>query len=120
MINYKETTPTKILNGGTWESTLNYVCTHRPVRMVCSNRPNIMLVLANDYEEMVLKVPKWISVDDEKPSDKTGYNVLVKTNGIVGEWICILSWNGKIWTHKGGQEYPAIVTHWMPLPSKDL
>jgi hypothetical protein len=59
---------------------------------------------------------EWISVEDELPNDESGYKVLVSANDIVGQWVEILNYNGKCWIVDGGVEYPAIVTHWMPLP----
>ena len=58
----------------------------------------------------------WISVDDRMPDDESGYRVLVTANDIVSQWTEILNHNKTMWVMQGGDEYPAIVTHWMPLP----
>jgi len=59
---------------------------------------------------------KWINVKDRLPDDKSGYKVLVTANDIVSQWVEILHHNKVFWLDIGGVEYPAIVTHWMPLP----
>ena len=59
---------------------------------------------------------EWISVEDRLPDDESGYRVLVTANDILSQWVEILNHNGKFWVIDGGVEYPAIVTHWMPLP----
>ena len=59
---------------------------------------------------------EWISVEDRLPDDESGYKVLVTANDIVSQWVKILNHNKVFWIDSGGVEYPAIVTHWMPLP----
>lgn len=63
---------------------------------------------------------KWISVDDGQP-EKTG-NVIVFANDIVTSWVEVLSayvcpeYGNVIFEQLDGEDYPPIVTHWMPLP----
>jgi len=59
---------------------------------------------------------EWIRVEDEMPDDASGYWVLVYCNDIVEDWIQTLQFNNKCWVDYGGNEMPAIVTHWQPLP----
>ena len=61
---------------------------------------------------------KWISVEDRLPDDDSGYRVLVYCNDIVYSWIQILHYNKKHFLKEGGEEFPCIVTHWMPLPER--
>ena len=132
-MNYKETTPTKILNDGIWESTLNYVCTHRPVRMVCSNRPNIMLVLATDYEDMALELEKrtWVDVNERRPEmdrdgDGTAYEesspevLCIDNRGNTKTLMYVFTKDEAYWfDFERWSESYFQPTHWMPLPAKD-
>jgi len=64
---------------------------------------------------------KWISVEDELP-EETG-NVLVFANDIVNSWVEVVNayicpeYENLIWEQLDGEDYPAIITHWMPLPA---
>ena len=58
----KETTPTKIMTGSSG-AIYDYVCTHKPVKIISAVRPDIVMLLADDYEEMKLKI-------EELESDK--------------------------------------------------
>ena len=51
----KETTPTKIMTGSSG-AIYDYVCTHKPVKIMSEVRPDIVMLLADDYEEMKLKI----------------------------------------------------------------
>lgn len=66
---------------------------------------------------------EWISVKKETP--KETMDVLVVANDIVNEWIDIVKayicpeYGNVIW-EKDGEDYPPIVTHWMPLPQPPI
>lgn len=57
----------------------------------------------------------WIKMEDKDPDDYSG-RCLAYTNDIVSSWVEILYWDNRKGWLINGKEYPAIVTHWMPLP----
>ncbi len=62
---------------------------------------------------------EWIKIDDKAP--KQDQVCLVFANDIVSSWVDIASYYkcpeyGFIIWEKDGDDYPPIVTHWMPLP----
>ena len=52
MDNYKTITPTEFASSGNTYETYNYVCTHKAVQIKSKTRPDIMLVLGVDYEQL--------------------------------------------------------------------
>jgi len=52
MDNYKTITPTEFASSGNTYETYNYVCTHKVVQIKSKTRPDIMLVLGVDYEQL--------------------------------------------------------------------
>ena len=69
---------------------------------------------ADAIEELLAKVPHWISVEDELPDVAT--KVLTYNGDYVSEnWMCtIIDKDGRrvIWAYS-----EKFVTHWMPLPA---
>ena len=59
----KETTSTQLQQGYSFSRTMDYVIQSGPVKLKCTQRPDIVIVSANDYEEMKLKI-------EELESDK--------------------------------------------------
>lgn len=58
---------------------------------------------------------KWISVEDELPSDHK--NVIVYANDIVMSWVETAWYGDDFWHDAEGEEcYIPDVTHWQPLP----
>lgn len=116
----KTITATKFMRGNT-KAAYDEVCTHSPVLITSDDRPDIVMVLANDYGDLVAELDKfkWISVDASMPDDNqevisvdklgrrylsTFYNS--ENRGNRPYFKCI----GLVWEHDN-------VTHWMPLPS---
>ena len=59
---------------------------------------------------------EWISVDDRLPSEDVP--VICYSNDIVTGWQVVLFVSDSFWMESStGAPYPAIVTHWMPLPA---
>ena len=62
---------------------------------------------------------EWISVEDRLPDETS--QVLVVANDIVNEFVDVVTayicpeYENLMW-EKDGEDYPPIVTHWMPLP----
>lgn len=62
----------------------------------------------------------WIRIDREKPNE-TGH-VLALVNDIANQWQEVLNcyicpeYGNIMWEYINGEDYPAIVSHWMPLP----
>ena len=52
----KETTSTQLQQGYAFSRTMDYVIQSGPVKLKCTQRPDIVIVSANDYEEMKLKI----------------------------------------------------------------
>ena len=61
-----------------------------------------------------MKESNWIDVNDRLPDGP--HNVLVTANDIVSQWVEVLQYFDGRWLFTYGDLYPAIVTHWMPLP----
>tara|TARA_R110002020_G_C15699134_1_gene720684 strand:+ start:60 stop:269 length:210 start_codon:yes stop_codon:yes gene_type:complete len=58
----------------------------------------------------------WIKCNESLPNKESGNTVLVFANDIVNSWVEIVFYNGMEWINMGGGVYPAIITHWQPLP----
>ena len=62
----------------------------------------------------------WISVEDRLP--KNNECVLVFANDIISNWMLTLEayicpeYDSFDWIQLDGEDFPCIVTHWMPLP----
>lgn len=65
----RATTPTKMRSES--EKIYNYVCTHKPAKIVSTTRPDIIMVLATDYEDIKIELDNLkthlqnLSADDE-------------------------------------------------------
>ncbi len=63
---------------------------------------------------------EWISVEDRLP--KKTEDVLVVANDIVSQFQEVLNccicpeYENVMWEFLNGEDFPCIVTHWMPLP----
>ena len=57
---------------------------------------------------------EWIVA--KKCAPQNGVKVLCCVNDIISEWCEVLFWDGMEWSDANGNDFPCIVTHWMPLP----
>ena len=63
---------------------------------------------------------EWVSVKDRLP-DEAGY-FLVFANDIINSWQQVLEfyicpeYQSREWHFLNGNDFPCIVTHWVPLP----
>lgn len=123
------------------------VCTHNPVLITSDDRPDIVMVLANDYEEMAIKARcyntvktqrdeaevkvvllsdeldkfKWISVDDRLPINNARemkFNYETLDVIVISDGLVGFCEFAAGKTIEFWCEFQdKNVTHWMPLPS---
>ena len=90
-------------------------CEHCNCELEECNPKTIMEIAADAIEELLAKVPNWISVEDEPPKEKGDYWCNVRSYNFDDTYYQHEVWfDGEFFVIDG--VCTDRVTHWMPLP----